>query len=570
VSRVFRRLTLLTAVLAVAVPAASAWAMPTVGVNLDGIPTDTAIDQAAALGAKQARMFVLWPSVEPGAPTGGVHHYDQSILQRYDQIVARLARHGMKPVFVLTSSPPWASGSGNYATPPQDPATFAAFAGDFAKRYAGSVAAYEIWNEEDSPDFWSAGPDAARYTALLKPAYAAMKRADPSARVLMGPLTGNDYQYLEQVYAAGGKGAFDGVSVHTDTACLDRGPDAFYRDPAAGNRLARFTFLAYREVRAVMLARGDDKPIWMSELGWSSTTKRCDRGAWAGQKPAGVGEDGQARYLKQAYHCLAADPYVESALWFTQRDLGADDTELNRYGLFRADGSRKPSWDAFHTVATQGDTLSGACGDFDGPQIQVIRPATGERYQRNLPVSVRVSDPSGRGRVRYYADGVRFRSIGVSGSLDVNWTLARKLSYGPHTIKIEAYDSIGNVSSTQVQVVHVRKAPATKARKTKVRATVRVAGRKATVSGDVTSTGAGRPGGKVKVVWQWAPGTARTASTRAKLAWKPIRAVTRGAGRPFTVHQRLPRAGNWRVQVRYAGTVEHQPSASAWQYAVAR
>jgi hypothetical protein len=572
VPRLHRRLALLIAVLSLTVPVASAHAMPTPGVNLDGIPSDTAIDQAAALGARQARMFVLWASVEPAAPSGGAHRYDQSILQRYDQIVARLNRNGMKPVFVLTTSPPWASGSSNYATPPKDPATFAAFAGDFAKRYAGKVAAYEVWNEQDSADFWSTGPDAGGYTALLKPAYGAIKAADPSARVLAGPLTGNNYPFVEQMYAAGAKGSFDGLSVHTDTACLDRGPDVLYRDPAFGNRVGRFSFLGYREVRAVMLAHGDDKPVWMTELGWSSTTTRCARGSFAGQKPAGVGEAGQARNLKLAYHCLAADPYVESALWFTQRDLGAEDTEMNRYGLFRPDGSHKPSWDAFHSVATQGDTVSGPCGDFEGPRIEVLRPATGERYERNLPISVRVSDASGRGRVRYYADGVRFRSIGVTGSLDVLWTLARKLSYGPHTIKIEAYDSIGNVSSTTVQVVHVRKGASAggKARKTKVRANVRVKGRTATVSGQVSAAGGGRPAGKVKVIWQWSPGTARSASARGKLAWKHVGAVSRGAAHPFTVRRRLARAGTWRVRVRYAGSVAHAPSASPWRYAVVR
>ena len=57
----------------------------------------------------------------------------------------------------------------------------------------------------------------------------------------------------------------------------------------------------------------------------------------------------QAANLKEAYHCLAGYPYVEAALWFTlQGHPPRNGDELNHYGLLRADGSHKPSWDAFH------------------------------------------------------------------------------------------------------------------------------------------------------------------------------------------------------------------------------
>ncbi len=83
------------------------------------------------------------------------------------------------------------------------------------------------------------------------------------------------------------------------------------------------SFLAYREVHAVMLANGDDKPIWMTELSWRTTSAVCSEGAWAGQKPEGVSEQQQATFLRQAYHCLAQDPYVQVALWFPLADRTA-------------------------------------------------------------------------------------------------------------------------------------------------------------------------------------------------------------------------------------------------------
>ena len=117
-----------------------------------------------------------------------------------------------------------------------------------------------------------------------------------------------------------------------------------------------------------MVANGDgDKSIWMTELGWSTATSLCGRGTWTGQKPAGVSEAQQAANLTEAYHCLAAHPYVETGLWFTLTDSVGEGDELDHYGLLRTDASPKPAWEAFRRYATQGDTLTGPCGDLDGP-----------------------------------------------------------------------------------------------------------------------------------------------------------------------------------------------------------
>ena len=176
-------------------------------------------------------------------------------------------------------------------------------------------------------------------------------------RALLGGLTGNDYPFLEGVYAAGARGSFDAVGVHTDTACNVLSPYDFLRGP--DNRMIPDSFLAYREVHATMLANGDDKPIWMTETSWRTTSAVCSEGAWAGQKPEGVTPELQAKYLSQAYHCLEQDPYVQVALWFPVQDEGAIVS-----GLLRADGSHKPSFAAMRSYIRNGDQLSEPCGVF--------------------------------------------------------------------------------------------------------------------------------------------------------------------------------------------------------------
>src|SRR6266536_102031 len=291
--------------------------------------------------------------------------------------------------------------------------------------------------------------DAGHYAEILKAAYPKIKAADPQAKVLLGPLTGNNYGFLQQVYASGAGGSFDAASVHTDTACLVEPPSSFYREDG---KVARFTFLGFRTVHDVMVANGDGaKPIWMTELGWTTTTSTCARGMWAGQKASGVTEAVQAADLAQAYHCLAGYPYVEAALWFTLKDSSGNGDELDHYGLQRLDGSHKPSWDAFHTVATQGDTLSGPCGDFDPPAITVKSPTANTKYVAALTLSAVATDATGVARVTFQDDGKEIRNytgsdVGSGKPVTLEWQGSKNLSYGPHTLTVIALDPQGNTS----------------------------------------------------------------------------------------------------------------------------
>ena len=143
--------------------------------------------------------------------------------------------------------------------------------------------------------------------------------------VVTSGMVGNHYEYLSDLYANGAGGSFDAVGVHTDTACLLTSPADFYREP--NGRVGRFSFTGYREVHDVMTANGDGaKGVWMTEIGWNTGSRRersCKDGAVAGTRAEGVSEKTQARFLTLAYRCLAADPAVRVALWFSLQDVGA-------------------------------------------------------------------------------------------------------------------------------------------------------------------------------------------------------------------------------------------------------
>jgi Bacterial Ig domain/Glycosyl hydrolases family 39 len=551
-----RRLSLVLSLLAglLIVPAAAQAAAP--GINIGYVePAKGLVDRAVATHAQYARLFVRWDDFEP---TGPVSNYSGSRLTDYDTAVNRLTAAGIKPIFVVVGTPSWANGgSSDYFVPPIDPATYASFLSKFVAHFAGRVAAWEIWNEPDASDFWHPAPDVNRYVALLKAAYPAIKQADPNAVAILGPTTGNNYDWVQGVYNAGGRGSFDAVGVHTDTACLDRSPYDFYRDPSG--RVAQFSFLGYRSVHDVMVANGDgNKPIWMTELGWTSTTTTCQTGQWAGQKPAGVSAADQATFLKQAYHCLAADSYVQVAAWFTLQDDPSQSLDmLAHYGLLDPSGGHKPAWDAFASVVNQGDTLTGPCGDFDGPSLTVKSPTAKAKYVAALTLSAVATDATGVARITFQADGKEIRNytgadVGSGKLVSLEWQGSKKLALGNHTITVIALDPQGNTSQQTVQVTRVKTLPATLKTTIKLGKIKVGKGRKASISGRVIKTSTEGIAGKVRVYWQ---------QKRGK-KWKTIHSGLKPANKPFTFKQKLKRKGVWRVQVKYINVAPYKSSTA--------
>jgi Cellulase (glycosyl hydrolase family 5) len=411
-------------------------------------PTHVQVSAVKTLGLHWVRVFATWPDLEPQP---GV--LAQNWLVYYEQLFRSLPA-GTKVIVDVVNTPEWETGSGDEHTPPANPQDYAAFVGALAQHWAGRVAAYEIWNEEDSASWWAGGPNPAAYTQLLKATYPVVKAADPGATVVLGGLTGNDYTFLEGVYAAGGKGSFDAVGVHTDTACNVNSPYFFYKE--MDGRLGPDSFLAYREVHAVMLANGDDKPIWMTELSWRTTGATCEEGAFAGQKLEGVTEEQQATYLAQAYHCLAQAPYVQVALWFTMQDEGAAVS-----GLLRADGSRKPSFAAMQDYVRHGDQLTEPCGDFSGPQIDVSAPADHATYSTALPIHVSARDSMGVGRITLEINGKLIRNFTnqafpttLAGGL--RWHGAARIRYGSSRLTFIAIDKLRNESRVSITIYHRR------------------------------------------------------------------------------------------------------------------
>jgi hypothetical protein len=414
---------------------------------------NTQSDAAVAnLGVRWVRGFLPWSTVEP---TRG--HLNEWLLQQIEAGIAGLPA-GTRVILDIVDSPQWASGSPNPATPPRDVADYARFAGLLAKRLGGRVAAYEIWNEEDAPLWWLGGPDPAAYAAMLKAAYPAIKAAEPHATVVFGGLTGNDYEFLSAVYDHGARGYFDAVGVHTDSICNSISPYNALYVSGTDRRVDRWAFLGYRTVHETMLAHGDSSPIWMTELGWSTSKQICNSGAGAGHSAGGVSEETQALFLRQAYHCLAQDPYVQVGIWYGLQETEPFGSPRGSYGLLDQDLVPKPSYASLSAIAHDGDGLSEACG-VPGPTVRLVQPKTGTRYSRTLPITVTASSPSPVYMISLYGDGRLIRNFYVHDGLptlrgSMVWFGARLLGAGRHRLTARAIDMRNKVGSTTITIVH--------------------------------------------------------------------------------------------------------------------
>jgi hypothetical protein len=421
-------------------PAADAAQVGAVLPNAD--LSDGVLQRIQASGAKHVRIFTSWRMLEPARG-----RFDPHILPQYDATLSRLQALGIGAYLVVVQTPTWA---GNAANAPPPPAAYADFIGRLASQFKGRVAAYEIWNEPDGPLFWAGEASAAEYVALLRPAYAAAKQADPGALVGTAGLVGNDYDYVAKLYAAGAKGNFDFLSVHTDTGCSFSDPRKADRDQ--NGRISRWAFTGYREVHATMLANGDDKPIWMTELGWQVAPGRC---AQAPNIPAGVSVADQADYLTKAYRCLAADPYVQIGSWFSLSDFAPGANEGGGYGLYTFGGAARQSVSAFHGAHTvTPDRTCGLALDARGASLEVTAPVNGSGVSGILPFRAKASDASGVRTLAMLVDGKQIRVTNRT-TLSGMWTGWRNLRFGPHTVTFRALDRSNKVTTKSVTVNRV-------------------------------------------------------------------------------------------------------------------
>lgn len=302
--------------------------------------TDKALGLLKAAGVGTIRIMLPWAGVEPQDDT-----FDWSAL---DRMVNSANAQGIKVLATINSTPDWAAVPGQpaYAGEPADFAAFGDFVSAVATAYKGRIADYEIWNEPNYNGFWAPTPDAARYTALLKAAYTAIKAADGDATIIGGSVAAvaegpggpgiNPVTYLAQMYAAGAAGYFDALAFH---------PYLYSVPFSVQQGHAGVPFAQAQQLYAVMVANGDGhKKIWATEYG---------------QPTSEGGEAVQAAYVGDFLRAWRSLEFAGPAFIHTIADYQHEYPDQATMGIFREDWTPKPVVAVISAVIAENQALDG-------------------------------------------------------------------------------------------------------------------------------------------------------------------------------------------------------------------
>jgi len=272
------------------------------------------------------RAALIWSAIDPSAAAGDYQ------WGAFDALVEGAARHHIHILPTVYATPGWVSEREGckpdqhcVAWAPRSKAGLRAWR-DFLRaavsRYGPDggfwslnptvpklpIRDWQIWNEQNSPTYFTPKPNVDVYERLVTEASRAIKAVDRGADVILGgmfatPLGGQrpaiaSYKYLRALYAHQGFAArFDGVGVHPYARSME-------------NVKLQVNLLRDEMARA----HDSNTGIWITEIGWASA---------GADNPLVVGAKDQARHLRQSFAYYTKHRRklnIRQIDWFSWRD----------------------------------------------------------------------------------------------------------------------------------------------------------------------------------------------------------------------------------------------------------
>ena len=304
------------------------------------------------------RVSVAWAAIDQTPVPGDT---DWTL---YDQLVGSAAQVGMQVLPVFDNVPEWVAQLDNCQAectlfPPRGELSLMAwreFIRSAVQRYgpegtywaehpelvAKPIRAWQIWNEQNSAQYFKPQPNADIYAKMVTEASRVIKEEDPGANVVLGGMFATplgdagdpkdrSWVYLRRLYAKPGfKERFDGVGIH----------------PYSGNM--RQVRQQVQLLRTEMRKAGDARTgLWVTEIGWSSHKDPKTYYLF-------VGEQRQAALLRKSFRYFTRQRkplHIKTVNWFSWRDTPPE-FELCLWcpssGLFTREGFQpKPAWRVF-------------------------------------------------------------------------------------------------------------------------------------------------------------------------------------------------------------------------------
>jgi cellulase (glycosyl hydrolase family 5) len=290
--------------------------------------TDKAYDHLRALGTTRIRVNVLWAYTMSKAqynarskPAGLIYNF-----AIYDRTIDEAAEHGIRVHASLTGpAPRWATGDRKKVSGFKPSASeYGKFATAAAEHFKGRVDRYSIWNEPN----WKTwlGPVASQaslYRNLYTRGYAAIKGADPRAKVLIAEtspyarpgLAQSPLTFLRKLTCVNAKYKRTGRCPSLKTDGYAHHPYDFNHAPTFEGRnpddvtmgtLSRLTKALDKISRTGRLRQngGGRIPLYLTEFGYFSSGHRA------------VKKSLRVKWFKQAYSIALANGRVRSQLQY--------------------------------------------------------------------------------------------------------------------------------------------------------------------------------------------------------------------------------------------------------------
>jgi hypothetical protein len=293
---------------------------PRLGVNIHLLRDDPALDLAHAAGFRFVRMDMLWANIE----RGGRYRFNA-----YDALLRALDARGMGVLWILDYGHP--DHGGSVPRTPEDIAAFGRFAEAAATHFKGRNVRYEVWNEPNTAQFWAPSPNAAEYATLLREAVAAIRRADPAAKVSSGGISRIDEAFLSRAIDPSLAAGLTAIGIHPYPKA---GPESIAPELAILRDWAARAF-------------GDRIEIWDTEWGYSSADAPKEAPS------NGHSDAGRRRQASLAIREVLTVWAVglPLAVWYDLRDDGPDTANPeHNYGLLDSSGNEKPAMAAMRTL----------------------------------------------------------------------------------------------------------------------------------------------------------------------------------------------------------------------------
>jgi hypothetical protein len=288
---------------------------------------ERAFRYARAIGVTRLRVNANWAYSMPTAQAlaRGKPQQVQWTFYPLDSLIDDAAKHGIRVHLSLTGpAPRWASGNRRISGYRPNTRYFTEFASTLAAHVKGRVDRFSIWNEPNWRTWLGPQTSApALYRSLYQRGYAAIKEADPSAKVLIGetsPYARNGYSmapidFLRRLACVDKRWRrvrrcpvlrADGYAHHP----YDFRNAPSYRYPGADNAtmgtLSNLTRALDRLSRrgALRFSGGGRMPLYLTEFGYFAAGPRA--------LPAPQ----RSRYLAQAFQMALTNGRVKSQLQY--------------------------------------------------------------------------------------------------------------------------------------------------------------------------------------------------------------------------------------------------------------